>query len=616
MFFLPVVERELRVAARKRSSFRLRVVAALVAVVIGSGGFVVLALLGRAGVGSAGLGHGLFALLTWLSFAAALSAGLFFTSDCLSEEKREGTLGFLFLTDLRGYDVVLGKLLATSLRCAYALLAIFPILATTLLLGGVTGGQFWVTLLALGNALLMSLAAGMFASAISRDSQIALGATLFLLCVLVAVGPMIDAILAGMNGRGFSAVLSLTSPGFLFRQAGAWGQPLFWPALLGNQLVTWTLFALASWLLPHTWQDRPKKRSTGKDDRAYAWRFGADQSRRALRRKLIEPNPTLWLACRERWQSWAAWLLAVLMAGGFVLTFASEYREVLAIAWGSLGSLVTLAMYLGIASHASRFMVEARRSGLMELLLATPLTPAQIVRGQWSALLRMFGAPLAVLLAAHWLGTVLTQQMTWSRIAAFTPPTPAVTIPTATNTTVVVTNSRTVTTFTTVGVGGAGTTVMAGGFTQPSELVELVVSLASTVMIAANLVVLSWVGMWMGLNSKNNSLATLKTFVFVQVIPWFVVSFATMLIVGLLLVPSVMRGGPAATQQMMSWFAVLPPVVASGLNLIKDVAFTLWARRKLYSEFRERAVPIAAPVYSSPSPPVLRSDLPAAVGST
>ena len=51
----------------------------------------------------ASLGSGLFGVLTWLSVATALCAGLFFTSDCLSEEKREGTLGFLFLTDLRDF---------------------------------------------------------------------------------------------------------------------------------------------------------------------------------------------------------------------------------------------------------------------------------------------------------------------------------------------------------------------------------------------------------------------------------------------------------------------------------------------------------------------------------
>src|SRR6266568_367013 len=176
MTVLPVVARELRIAARKRSNFWLRVVAALTGV-IGGGAFMALSTV--RGVGAATLGGVLFGALTWLALAAALSAGLFFTSDCLSEEKREGTLGFLFLTDLRGYDVTGGKLLATSLRGFYALLALLPVLGVTLLMGGVAGGQFWRTSLALLNALFCSLSAGLLVSAISRDSQKALAATLF-----------------------------------------------------------------------------------------------------------------------------------------------------------------------------------------------------------------------------------------------------------------------------------------------------------------------------------------------------------------------------------------------------------------------------------------------------
>jgi hypothetical protein len=104
----PIVERELRVASRKRSTFWIRIVAAIVALLIATG-FFILALVGSLAFSSTALGKGLFGVLTWLGLAAALSSGLFFTADCLSEEKREGTLGFLFLTDLRGYDVVLGS---------------------------------------------------------------------------------------------------------------------------------------------------------------------------------------------------------------------------------------------------------------------------------------------------------------------------------------------------------------------------------------------------------------------------------------------------------------------------------------------------------------------------
>src|SRR5258706_11028803 len=148
MTFLPIVDRELRVAARKRSTFWVRVAAAMVALVIAVG-FLLMTEISFFRSGPSSLGRGLFAVLTWLSLAAALSAGLFFTFDFLSEEKREGTLGFLFLTDLRGYDVVLGKLMATSLRGFYALLAFLPILAITQMMGGVTGAQYWKSTLAL-----------------------------------------------------------------------------------------------------------------------------------------------------------------------------------------------------------------------------------------------------------------------------------------------------------------------------------------------------------------------------------------------------------------------------------------------------------------------------------
>ncbi len=150
MTFLPIAERELRVAARKRGTIWLRLLAGVIALVIGAG-FLAVNVATR--TNSSQFGPGLFGALTWMAFLTTLAAGLFFTSDTLSEEKREGTLGFLFLTDLRGLDVVTGKLLATSLRGSYALLAIFPILAVTLVMGGVTGGQFWRTSLALINAL-------------------------------------------------------------------------------------------------------------------------------------------------------------------------------------------------------------------------------------------------------------------------------------------------------------------------------------------------------------------------------------------------------------------------------------------------------------------------------
>ena len=69
----------------------------------------------------------IFSSLLGLGMLFCLFAGRRSSADCLSSEKREGTLGLLFLTDLKGYDIVLGKLAATSLNGFYSLLAAFPV---------------------------------------------------------------------------------------------------------------------------------------------------------------------------------------------------------------------------------------------------------------------------------------------------------------------------------------------------------------------------------------------------------------------------------------------------------------------------------------------------------
>ena len=175
MTFLPIVERELRVAARRHSTFWVRLVLALAA--IGIGFFLYLA---HAQMPAPTLGKEIFGGLGALALAYCLASGRRSTADCLSEEKREGTLGLLFLTDLKGYDVVLGKLAATSVSAFYGLLAVLPVMAIPLLMGGVTNGEFWRTVVVLVNTFLFSLTIGVFASVLSRDARQAMGLNLLL----------------------------------------------------------------------------------------------------------------------------------------------------------------------------------------------------------------------------------------------------------------------------------------------------------------------------------------------------------------------------------------------------------------------------------------------------
>src|SRR2546425_7993576 len=83
MRFLPIVERELRVAARRRSTYWTRFGAGLVGIVLA--GWVMLAMSDRP---PAEVGQWLFYSLSLPAFGYSLLTGVRNTSDCVSEEKR------------------------------------------------------------------------------------------------------------------------------------------------------------------------------------------------------------------------------------------------------------------------------------------------------------------------------------------------------------------------------------------------------------------------------------------------------------------------------------------------------------------------------------------------
>src|SRR5206468_6387920 len=124
--------------SRRRATYRLRFLLALAVLVI----WFFLLVLGRSSVPLAERGQMLFTAIGVLALGFCMLAGVFLTADCLSEEKREGTLGLLFLTELKGYDIVLGKLAAASVHALFGLVAVFPVLALPLLMGGVSGAEF------------------------------------------------------------------------------------------------------------------------------------------------------------------------------------------------------------------------------------------------------------------------------------------------------------------------------------------------------------------------------------------------------------------------------------------------------------------------------------------
>src|SRR5206468_9192984 len=199
MRFLPIVARELRVAARRHGTYAIRLLAAAAALTV----TLWLCLLPTLGQPPSALGKSLFTALSIMAFAYCLLIGPFLTADCISSEKRDGTLGLLFLTELRGWDVVLGKWAATSLAGFYGLVAVLPSLAIPLLIGGVTPGEYGRTALAVVNAIIFSLTAGILVSALSRDQTKAILGSLILVLALSGLVPgLMVLIISGFFGKG------------------------------------------------------------------------------------------------------------------------------------------------------------------------------------------------------------------------------------------------------------------------------------------------------------------------------------------------------------------------------------------------------------------------------
>jgi ABC-type transport system involved in multi-copper enzyme maturation permease subunit len=388
---LPIVERELRVASRRKGIYRARILTGLL-----SGAFIgFLLFLASASSGFAYRGgEYVFATLIYLALIFCGLESVRKMADAISEEKREGTLGLLFLTDLTGRDIILGKLAAHSLRSFHVLLAFLPVLATTLLLGGVTLGEFGRASIILVNALFVSLVAGLWVSTLSRERSTTntLG-LLFLLMVL----PGFASIAIRLFDPNIGLIAQATSPfGALpLARDGTYQQHIreLWWGVLILHLLGWIFLLHASWLVRWVWQDKPIRETKGRS-------IGPPTQRLERRRALLDKNPALWLAYNERDARHFNVLFFVMFAGFFIAALFFETR--IAGTINSIGTfLAVLLLKIYLASQSSKHLAEARKNGALELMLSTPLSVDSIIGGQRLALRKMFLPAAIVALTWH-----------------------------------------------------------------------------------------------------------------------------------------------------------------------------------------------------------------------
>jgi ABC-type Na+ efflux pump permease subunit len=432
MTALPLARRELEAEARRGFNYWLRVLGAGSVVAA----FAITSL--NLEVVPSRFGPFLFRALN-----SALSTAIWvlvpvLTADCISSEKREGTLGLLFLTPLTSRDIVLGKAMIHALRAATILVAALPILALPLILGGV--GWLWTPRAALSHvaSLLLALAAGLMASvgnsertrayvtaelfsalffAISLFGQLLwralgfwniLGGLTIVWLIAYARKQRQDSVGIGADfGRGMVAPVN---------QWGASGPPwllyvvaalLVAPAYLAGDWfgATEVFVALAVLLLVVVTSARKLERSwqlelSAPPQPEWVKIFSSSEFWRTLfhwnKSRTLDRNPIAWL----QEYSWTArltkWGWCVLMLASEVVVVLSGYR------FTFYQKVITAVIMVGLAFSASASFRRERQNGALELLLVAPLRPEQLIGGRLWGIWGQF-LPAVSILYSCWL---------------------------------------------------------------------------------------------------------------------------------------------------------------------------------------------------------------------
>ena len=398
MTFLPLIERELRLRARSPAAYWTRFAVGLAGVLIC---LPQLTSFGGYGTPSA-IGRGVFNGLVGAAFLLICGVCLL-AVGALHNEQCEGTLGLLLLTRVRVLDVLLGKLGSIGLTSVCVLVAFLPMLMLPVLSGGVSGGEVFRKEFGLLNTLLFALAAGLFASASQKERFKAAGLAL-LVVGAVALVPFLAGVMLGCSGFSTAPPLPIRlSPLVLLISAGdlpyRTSHSSYWVSMASLSALSCLLLAGACVLL------RRAVRGEGETITAPASASSPAQGGVAQPGRRLtfagEASPVAWRVGRQRGLRatfWAAALLGFLYYGLFGFVFRVWGMSSIALASWSFNLASAAAFGSLCAWAASRFFVDSRRTGELELLLTTPVGAQTIVSDQWKVLKQVIRWPLVFML--------------------------------------------------------------------------------------------------------------------------------------------------------------------------------------------------------------------------
>jgi ABC-type transport system involved in cytochrome c biogenesis permease component len=392
MLLPPIIERELRVALRKRHPLKSRLHIALGATVLVSC-FLLLSLF----EGPKSMGRTLHTFLFYAGLYLALIPPSTISVALFSEERRNQTLELLYLSGISSSELFIGKLASGILNASSDLLVLCPFLTIPFLSGGVSLDLYLATIACFPTLLLFVVTAGLLASVLSTDDGSALF-TALLLAAGVALAPFLPYWLgkAVTGSVPFSTTWLCLSPAsvpyFVITNFSTASPAQFWKAV--GMTWGWSLvfLFLAAWLLKRKWkQELEKSGPTG-------WRAlwddfvnGSSPERWKLRSQLLDANPFRWLVQQNRRPVMTAWASILFLCFIWLLgwwAWPHLWPSTMNFYITALVMIVSVNMIMNYAAACR--IGNDRRDGALELLLTTPLKEDQIVEGQIDAIKAQF----------------------------------------------------------------------------------------------------------------------------------------------------------------------------------------------------------------------------------
>ena len=533
MTILPIAAREARAFSRRSRSYHLRWIFGL----LGFLGILFALWLARY---TSSQGDFVFNALACVAQLYCTFAGVIAAADTISAERREQTLGLLFLTDLKPKDVLLGKLISSAAGSLFGLFAILPFLVLPVLMGGISGERFLLLALNLANTLFLSISFAFVASSLFKQgwATLTVGISVMLLSSII-----LPVVFEWFDFDDSHWVFTPTAALGVLWEWPTTELQLFWRCLAFHHVLAWLNFAFCAARLVYIWRDRPRTiREQKRFEFLNVFRFGSRQARQKLRTKLLDQSPLAWLANREQISSFG--LLIFFAAFGFIfllllfLTADYHFDSIVFFGFAGLG-LAHLTLFFRICIAAAYQMAEERKSGALELLLSTPISVAEIIRGRRRALFRQFFGAALVIALLH--------------------------------------------IFFAIGIGYQLLTTTLPGYLQSAvefklDDEELLFSslILSGIILAVNWISASWLGLWLGLRCKSSASAVWITFSVILVAPW--IFFIVLVVFTVMLELYRFTNSNTILSALLLFAAILGLGYGGFLILI--------ARRKLLTRFR------------------------------